>query len=103
MLQEYMALKRYISEKQLPARFQVVGGVGSWERPPPLHPPPPRPGPATSYQELGRFPPAATRPPPPTTAATPGSLPRSTGRACTGTTPSTCNVMLMPLVLYIHR
>ena len=25
MLQEYMALKRYISEKQLPARFQVVG------------------------------------------------------------------------------
>ena len=35
VLQEYMALKRYISEKQLPARFQVVGGVGSWERPPP--------------------------------------------------------------------
>ena len=57
MLQEYMALKRYISEKQLPARFQVVGGVGSWERPP-LHPPPPCPGPATSYQELGRFPPS---------------------------------------------
>ena len=58
MLQEYMTLKWYISEKQLPARFQVVGGVGSWERPPPLHPPPPRPGPATSYQELGRFPPS---------------------------------------------
>ena len=58
VLQEYMTLKWYISEKQLPARFQVVGGVGSWERPPPLHPPPPRPGPATSYQELGRFPPS---------------------------------------------
>ena len=58
MLQEYMTLKWYISEKQLPARFQVVGGVGSWERPPPLPPPPPRPGPATSYQELGRFPPS---------------------------------------------
>ena len=43
MLQEYMALKRYISEKQLPARFQVVGGVGSWERPPPAPAPaPPR-------------------------------------------------------------
>ena len=50
VLQEYMALKRYHSEKQLPARFQVAG-----ERPPP---PPPRPGPATSYQELGRFPPS---------------------------------------------
>ena len=48
-MQEYMALKRYISEKQLPARFQVVGGVGSWERPPPA---------PASYQELGRFPPS---------------------------------------------
>ena len=50
VLQEYMALKRYHSEQQLPARFQGAG-----ERPPP---PPPRPGPATSYQELGRFPPS---------------------------------------------
>ena len=51
-----MALKRYHSEQQLPARFQVVGGAGAGagERPPP----PPRPGPATSYQELGRFPPS---------------------------------------------
>ena len=29
LFQEYMALKRYHSEKQLPARFQVLGGVGS--------------------------------------------------------------------------